>query len=487
MANSMDTFRQALRSLIEAYSPELFQDMRRTNALLMDYAPSQVKERRLIITALEEGVGKDLIRVMQQPEQDQQLCINRCIRRMVSDAWVTEEAARFAVSAIAFSLDLSGDTAPEPEPAPREKTVPTSLTYLHKGVLSPDLTDVQGSLAPYQCIGYKAFACNVSLTHLELPQGARIIGPKAFQDCVQLKSIRLPASIEAIGLGAFSGCDSLETITLERNPHYTVAGGMLIDKKNKALMRSTRSVPERCAIPREITTIHAYAFQRSPVTEVTLPRNLTTLDPLAFSGCGQLRRFDIDRQNEHFVCKDGVLHSRDRTQLLRFPTGSRDINYIIEETVTHIAGGAFSGSAHLESVTLTSNLKTIGPRAFEYCEKLSSLVLPSSVQSIGERAFQYCGQLFSIMLPRSIQEIGDFAFSGCGRIQTLSIPKAVTRIGHCAFSGCGALKKVIVQDNISFIGDGAFSGCDPELVVAIRNNPYVQRYCTAHKIQWTTI
>lgn len=485
MGNAKDNFRKALYAVIEAYGTEILADSRRTNALLMDYAPGQARERKLIISALEEGIGSDLLKVRGKSDSEMQFCFKRCIRCLVDESWVTEEAAQFAVDVIAFALGISSTEIPQAINTPRPSQ--NHELELAKGAFVPNGTDLMTLFSQYQIIGYKAFAADQSLKELSLPQNIRKIKPKAFLDCVNLRRVTLPPTIEEIGLGAFSGCDALETIALERNANYTVVGGLLIDKKGKALMRATKSAANKCVIPREVSTIHARAFERSGIQTIVLPRNLKELARNAFLFCGKLESFEIDHHNELYTTMDGVLHSKDRKQLIRFPSGYATVNYIIEDTVTHIADGAFCGTANIETITFTSNLKSIGSRAFEYCRKLSSLVLPSSVEIIGERAFQYCDHLSSIMLPRSIQEIGDYAFCGCTAIQTISIPKGVKRIGHAAFKDCSSLRKIIVQDNIEFIGDGAFVGCADNIEIAIKNNSYVERYCSAHKITWSAL
>ena len=486
MGNARDNFRQALYAVIEAYGTEILNDSRRTNALLMDYAPGQVRERKLIISALEEGIGNDLLKARDKNDSELQLCFKRCVRCLVDASWVTEEAAQFAVDVIAYALGISSTEIPQTKIS-SSPAAQNHITELAKGAFVPGGTDLLTLLGQHQVIGYKAFAADQMLKEVILPQTIKTIKPKAFLDCVHLKQITLPSTIEEIGMGVFAGCDALESISMERNPNYTVVGGMLIDKKNKALMRVTRSAAAKCVIPREVTTIHSRAFERSETRAIVLPRNLSELSQNAFAFCGKLESFEIDHHNETYAAIDGVLHSRDRKRLVRFPSGYQGVNYIIEETVTHIADSAFCGTANLETITFTSNLKSIGSRAFEYCRKLSSLVLPSSVEIIGERAFQYCDHLSSIMLPRSIQEIGDYAFCGCTAIQTISIPKGVKRIGHAAFKDCSSLRKIIIQDNIEFIGDGAFVGCADNIEIAIKNNSYVERYCSAHKITWSAL
>lgn len=486
MGNARENFKQALCDIIAAYGIDILDDSRRTNALLMDYAPNQAKERKLIISALKEGIGNELLKVRGESSNELHLCFNRCIRYLVDETWITEEAAQFAVDVIAYAIGIRDMEIPQ---AKINSSPPTNIRELElvKGNFVLNGSELSTLLTQYQAIGYKAFAAEQSLKELVLPQNIKVIKSKAFLDCIHLRRIALPSTIEAIGADAFSGCDALEAISLDRNNNYTVVAGMLIDKKGKALMRVTRSVASKCVIPREVTTIHAKAFERSEVRTVILPRNLSTLSNRAFAFCERLESFEIDSHNELYATIEGVLHSKDHKELVRFPPGYQGVNYIIEDAVVHIAEGAFCGTATIEAITFTGNVKSIGSRAFEYCRKLSSLVLPSSVEIIGERAFQYCDSLSSVMLPRSIHEIGDYAFCGCTAIQTISIPKGVKKIGHAAFKDCSSLRKIIVQENIEFIGDGAFAGCADNIEIVIKSNSYVEQYCSAHKITWSAL
>lgn len=486
MGKAKESFKQALCDIIAAYGIDILDDFQRTNALLMDYAPNQAKERKLIISALREGIGNELLKVQGESCNELHLCFNRCIRYLIDETWITEEAAQFAVDVIAYAIGICDIEIPQ---ATMNSLPPTSIQELEltKGAFDSNRLELSTLLTQYQTIGYKAFTAEQSLKELVLPQNIKVIKSEAFLDCIHLRQIALPAAIEAIGVGVFSGCDALEAISLDSNNSYTAVAGMLIDKKRKALMRATRSVASKCVIPREVAIIHAKAFERSEVRTIILPRNLLMLSTKAFVLCERLESFEIDSRNERYTTIEGVLHSKDRKELVRFPSGYQGTNYIIEDTVVHIAEGAFCGTTTIEAITFTSNLKSIGPKAFEYCRKLSSLVLPSSVEIIGERAFQYCDSLSSVMLPRSIQEIGDYAFCGCKSIQSISIPKGVKRIGNAAFKDCSSLRRIIIQDNVSFIGDGAFGGCPTGVEIAIKNNVYAERYCHAHKIAWEAL
>ena len=305
MGNAKENFKQALFAVIETYGTEILNDSRRINALLMDYAPGQTRERKLIVSALEEGIGGDLLKARDRDSSELKLCVNRCIRCLVDATWVTEEAAQFAVDSISYALGIRITELPQKRINASAPKQDHSLELI-KGTILSNNADLPALLNQYQVIGYKAFAANPTLENLILPQAIREIKPQAFLDCIHLKQVSLPAAIEAIGAGAFSGCDSLETIQIQPNSNYTVVGGMLIDKKNKTLMRVTKSASSKCNIPCEITTIQPRAFERIDICSIILPRNLSVLSGNAFVFCEKLESFEIDRHNALYSTIEGV-------------------------------------------------------------------------------------------------------------------------------------------------------------------------------------
>ncbi len=192
---------------------------------------------------------------------------------------------------------------------------------------------------------------------------------------------------------------------------------------------------------------------------------------------------------------------------------------IINEGVTSIGSGAFSGCIFLSSVVLPESityidsafyecarLKTAGPVGGDYNVKfawkseipngafwfpdLSSVIIPETVTCMGESAFRTngclytagpiggdyniqfgwktvipdnafsgCGDLVSVTIPEEITSLGDAAFSGCSSLTTLTIPESVTSIGDKAFRDCNNLTSVVIPEGVTSIGDYAFCGC----------------------------
>lgn len=477
---------KTLKFIFDSYGIDLLGDYIRVNALLMDLAPNNNKERKLICSVLREGIGVEIAKVVGRNQTDQQHALKKCIIQIKSDTWIAEEAAEFAVAVIANSLGIEFETISPARNHTDNSDCSDRVNQLIKGQFSGDVNNLNSFLAAYTEIGYKAFAADTRIKELIIPESVTCIKAKAFLNCINLIKISLPSNIECIGWGAFQGCTALESISITQGKKYTVINGMLLDRKEKTLIRmQNQKTMNDCQIPDAIVTIAPFAFDRCPIKSVRIPRTVTNIHENTFSYCYQLEQYKVDPHNSQYASPDGVLYNRTKTVLLRYPSGRTNSGYMVEEDAEEIADSAFSGSLNLETITFSNTVKKIGCKAFEYCKKLSSLVIPASVEVIGERAFQNCDSLESVMLPRSINEIGDFAFSECISIKTISIPKGVQKIGHAAFSNCKALRRIVFQENVSSLGDGVFDGCDTNLEIIIRSNSFVEAYCRAHNLHYT--
>lgn len=117
-------------------------------------------------------------------------------------------------------------------------------------------------------------------------------------------------------------------------------------------------------------------------------------------------------------------------------------------------------NTRLTSITLPTNITSIGDHAFANCKNLSgTLTIPSSVTYIGSRAFGGCSFTGTLTIPSSVTYIGSSAFGGCS-IGTITIPSSVTYIGDYAFSYCFGLTSIIdlnpVPLNGNAMGDKVF-------------------------------
>ena len=104
--------------------------------------------------------------------------------------------------------------------------------------------------------------------------------------------------------------------------------------------------------------------------------------------------------------------------------------------VTEIKAGALKNNKKLKSVTIGSNVETIGSSAFEGCENLKTIKMGSSVEKIGSKAFKNCKKLTKVTLPSTVTEIGSNAFSGDSKLSSITIStKSLKKVGKNALKG----------------------------------------------------
>ena len=85
------------------------------------------------------------------------------------------------------------------------------------------------------------------------------------------------------------------------------------------------------------------------------------------------------------------------TVLLRYNGTSKIV--VIPNSVTSIAGEAFSNNKNITSVTIPHSITSIGQDAFSRCASLTSVTIGNGVTSIGDSAFYQCSSLTSITIP----------------------------------------------------------------------------------------
>lgn len=94
--------------------------------------------------------------------------------------------------------------------------------------------------------------------------------------------------------------------------------------------------------------------------------------------------------------------------------------------VTSIANDAFKNNQKLKSITIGSNVKTIGARAFKNCKALKKIVIPAKVQNIGKEAFYNCKKLKNINIKTSKltnKSVGKNAFKKTHSKAVVKTPK----------------------------------------------------------------
>ena len=280
-------------------------------------------------------------------------------------------------------------------------------------------------------IGDYAFRGCSGLTSVTIPNSVTSIGKEAFKYCSGLTSITIPNSVTSIGVEAFAGCSGVAKFIIEGTPTFDAFTLTYFPKLDSI------AVPAECFdIPEEYW--------------VSCPKQVRYIKIMG----GELSSdaFSVIQRNYK------VLNTLDLTSA----------------TNTTLTDEAFKGCYALESLSLPSELQTIGYMALADCKNLQSIHVPSSVTDIDDSAFENCRSVTSITFGDALQSapqlrstgstsnsqlrrIGNWGFYNCHNLQNLTIPEGVEEIGTAAFYGCTYLEELSLPSSVQSIGDNCFA------------------------------
>ncbi|MCL2327276.1 MAG: leucine-rich repeat protein [Bacteroidetes bacterium] len=233
------------------------------------------------------------------------------------------------------------------------------------------------------------------------------------------------------------------------------------------------------------------------IVSVSYPRHIL------MENCKNLKSISVDSNNPNYSSEDGILFDKKKTELIKYPEGKKDANYIVPNSVTLIGNGAFSNCVNLSSITLPEGVR-IDNNIFSGCINLKSLFIPASIELVGNMGwtglFHNCKNLISINVDSNnphyrsengvLFEICDFEemrktliIYPEGKTDTIYIiPNDVTDIGEYAFFDSIRLMNIIVPQSVKNIQQDAFfsyNGLNLTTIYVENNNLY---YCSENGV-----
>ena len=333
-----------------------------------------------------------------------------------------------------------------------------------------------------------------------------------FQNCNSLERITVPRSVNLIQPSIFQGCNSLRHITVDPdNPTFDSR-----DNCNAIIETATNKLVAGCKstiIPEGVTAIGEGALENLPMSTLTLPTTLQTIESYGIHLIDGLESLTVNAVTpptitEHFlygtprtipvivpveslaayynynntgqpwggftnIIADGNISFVDPAVkaicVTQWDTDSDgELSYAEAAAVTTLnPSGLFNGNVFFYNTEITSfneleyftGLTSIEPYAFYGCNNLTSVTLPHGVTSIGNSAFYNCSGLTSVTIGNSVTSIGDSAFNHCTSLTSVTIGNSVTSIGSYAFGSCSGLTSVTIPDSVTSIGSTAFYNC----------------------------
>ena len=259
-------------------------------------------------------------------------------------------------------------------------------------------------------IGRDAFRNCKELTSVTIPEGVTHIDVHAFDNCTGLKSVSFPSSLRSISFAAFGGCSALKSVTI---PNGVKSIGP--DAFNGCC--ELKSV----VIPESVMHIGDRAFCACRELEsVAIPAGGASIGKGVFGWCNALKLINVDSGNQAVALIDGVLYTKDQSELVMYPNPSATV--VIPKGVTNIRGWAFAGGSGMTSVSIPESVTSIGEIAFIGCDGLKSITIPSSVKNIGEHAFERCVELTEVTMLGERPDAPENLFPGCGKLKAIHVP-----------------------------------------------------------------
>lgn len=305
-------------------------------------------------------------------------------------------------------------------------------------------------------IGARAFSGNESLTNVTLPRTVRRIESAAFEGCSALTDILLWPDVEEIAADAFANCENL-----------TIRGW----KGSAAEKAATSQGVNFAAADQEISyTLNAAqdGYLVSGCDENTvllvLPAVHNGLPVVgtaenAFANCKYLQEVRVEAESVYLQVCDGILMDAAGKTLLLYPARRAGADLVIDENVTAIADYAFAYCQNLRSITIGTQVETIGDHAFEAVNDALCLVVQDGSPAqlwASAHGVRYASESTSF----TYRLEGDKAYitGYTGTLPETVVPAVIDGYPVYAIENLRSpiLTHVVVSEGIEVIGDSAF-------------------------------
>ncbi len=315
-----------------------------------------------------------------------------------------------------------------------------------------------------------------------------MVGSTTFAGRSDVSSIAIPPSVTSIQAGAFDGASGLQNFEVAAgNSAFSANGGLLYDAAGTRLI--------------------SYPAGRTN-TNFTLPSQVASVAPRAFSGCGAIERLYTginaaawssgavincpkltmmvyEFTTAHFYAQQDsvpfVLVSTAEAMLITPPT---KVHYIVREPLDtagmlvqlrYADASVYtvpSGYALGSFANTTSGVKTINVTFRQFTGSFEVTVVESDnrvyryevLPNGTAKLTRYLGTGGDLAVPATIDgytvsTLGQSLYDGVASITSLIVPSSVTAIESRVFAGCTRMTRIYLPDNLASIGDEAFSRC----------------------------
>lgn len=342
-----------------------------------------------------------------------------------------------------------------------------------KGCLSLNTIDLSNT----KLETINSFMANSGVENIVLPTGVTSISSNAFKDCYSLTNVNfeqltnlhiigdnafansgvggdivMPEGLTTIGARAFDGCNNLKSVDLSNCDSVNISAGYIFANCKKLA---------GVVLPEGLTYLGQYMFSGCELLDnVTLPTSIRKLNTGVFQNCASLKTINLEQTRVSSIL--AYAFSGSGLTEVEFPS-----------TLTSIGSHAFENTKISTLDMSKCNKVTTQSHTFSNCVRLSTILFPANQSIIGEYDFENCTAILSLSVPNTITTIKQYAFSGVG-LRQLTLPNSITTIGHCAFQNCTSLLEIYNLSNFVILAGSSDNGCVAEHAEVVHTNINVQ-------------
>lgn len=192
--------------------------------------------------------------------------------------------------------------------------------------------------------------------------------------------------------------------------------------------------------------------------ETALSSFTTSIDTLIVTSTVDVTLTDLNAIRNKFKGKSASSFTIDLS-------GAKFADRAIPSGHSNGAGAFDLGSSYfscLKEIILPSDLKTIGARAFRYCNNLRYINFPDGLETIGDLAFaQNASKMNAFFspteLPNSITTIGQYAFQANSSLSLIKLPETLEGIINTRTFSHTSIAISDIPEGVTTIKGGAFN------------------------------
>jgi hypothetical protein len=229
----------------------------------------------------------------------------------------------------------------------------------------------------------------------------------AFDGATSLEKVHLPVNIIDISASTFESNIHLKEVTVDEDAqYYKVENDLLLTEDGERLIfygpwLSSTSF----TTPEGLKYINSYAFLNDRLQTINLSSEIELVSSSAFNYLDQLQAINVDENNSNYHSQDGVLFSKNLSQLVYYPKAKADLSYSLPEQVITVLDNAFYEQKFLQEINFNEGLVGIGHNAFYNAQAIDTYIFPSSISYIGVRALYTENQSVHTIVIKQTEEI----------------------------------------------------------------------------------